>query len=338
MPTFTGIAMGVGAAASAGGLLSGLFGGGSDSSGMEDAYMNAANMQQQSTREGQALMEKMYQQARADVAPWRDSGGKAVNWWEQALDPNSGLDLSARLAATPGYGWLQSEGEKAQQRAALTRGMDLSGAQLKGLTSWNQQNALTNAYTPYMANLQALSGQGLQAGGLSGNWAMQSGQQQGQMGLAGAQAQAAGLVNAANANMASNQSGQNNMMQALGLTGGLARTALGSTGSDRGFEDWFGGTPNTSVNYGNIGSQPGMDLNSLYNPSTPWAGNQAFNASSSGGWVPAINYYKGGPIPAGRTAMVGEKGPELFIPTQPGYIIPNYALGGNYNNYRPAWG
>jgi TP901 family phage tail tape measure protein len=38
---------------------------------------------------------------------------------------------------------------------------------------------------------------------------------------------------------------------------------------------------------------------------------------------------KGGDVTSGKPYLVGEKGPELFIPRNSGGIIPNYALGGN---------
>ena len=45
----------------------------------------------------------------------------------------------------------------------------------------------------------------------------------------------------------------------------------------------------------------------------------------------------GGPVGAGKSYLVGEKGPELFVPRNSGGIIPNYALGGKVrpgkNNY-----
>lgn len=39
----------------------------------------------------------------------------------------------------------------------------------------------------------------------------------------------------------------------------------------------------------------------------------------------------GGPVSAGRTYMVGERGPELFTPPTRGSIVPNQALGGGAN-------
>jgi len=39
----------------------------------------------------------------------------------------------------------------------------------------------------------------------------------------------------------------------------------------------------------------------------------------------------GGPVTGGQQYMVGERGPELFVPNQSGSIVPNNALGGQIN-------
>lgn len=41
---------------------------------------------------------------------------------------------------------------------------------------------------------------------------------------------------------------------------------------------------------------------------------------------------RGGPVSAGTTYMVGEKGPELFVPATSGTIVPNHALNGMAGN------
>lgn len=40
----------------------------------------------------------------------------------------------------------------------------------------------------------------------------------------------------------------------------------------------------------------------------------------------------GGPVTSGRPYMVGERGPELFVPNQSGGIVPNHKLGGGAGN------
>ena len=46
----------------------------------------------------------------------------------------------------------------------------------------------------------------------------------------------------------------------------------------------------------------------------------------------------GGPVNAGRPYLVGEKGPELFVPRNSGGIIPNYALGGKVMSGKTGYG
>ena len=39
----------------------------------------------------------------------------------------------------------------------------------------------------------------------------------------------------------------------------------------------------------------------------------------------------GGPVSAGKNFLVGEQGPELFVPQKSGHIVPNHSLGGSTN-------
>ena len=41
-----------------------------------------------------------------------------------------------------------------------------------------------------------------------------------------------------------------------------------------------------------------------------------------------MGFADGGRPPVGKVSLVGERGPELFVPGQSGTIIPNHALGG----------
>lgn len=41
------------------------------------------------------------------------------------------------------------------------------------------------------------------------------------------------------------------------------------------------------------------------------------------------SFANGGQPPLGKVSLVGEQGPELFVPSQKGTIIPNHALGGS---------
>jgi hypothetical protein len=49
--------------------------------------------------------------------------------------------------------------------------------------------------------------------------------------------------------------------------------------------------------------------------------------SPEGGFFPG--FANGGPVTVGRPFLVGERGPELFVPGSNGNITPNNAMGGN---------
>jgi len=67
--------------------------------------------------------------------------------------------------------------------------------------------------------------------------------------------------------------------------------------------------------------------------------NLANNLPFIGGFLPAQGTRTkresgralGGPVTGGQQYMVGEQGPELFVPNQSGSIVPNNALGGQIN-------
>ena len=73
---------------------------------------------------------------------------------------------------------------------------------------------------------------------------------------------------------------------------------------------------------------------------TPAAGPSAINDFLSGGIVgsgyqfpgftPISGFANGGPVMGGRPIVVGEKGPELFVPGSNGNIVPNGAGGNSY--------
>jgi hypothetical protein len=54
-----------------------------------------------------------------------------------------------------------------------------------------------------------------------------------------------------------------------------------------------------------------------------------FNDIQSGpGFSPIMTAANGGPVGMRQPYLVGERGPELFVPNQSGNIIPNHDLGG----------
>ena len=58
-------------------------------------------------------------------------------------------------------------------------------------------------------------------------------------------------------------------------------------------------------------------------------GPNPFSGGGGGGGIsPFLGFANGGRPPVGRASIVGEKGPELFVPRSAGTIIPNNAIGG----------
>ena len=58
--------------------------------------------------------------------------------------------------------------------------------------------------------------------------------------------------------------------------------------------------------------------------------------SQQGGGQPTPHNAMGGPVIGGQPYIVGEIGPELFVPAQPGYIVPNNRLG-NFQDGGSTW-
>ena len=62
--------------------------------------------------------------------------------------------------------------------------------------------------------------------------------------------------------------------------------------------------------------------------SIPFVTEDVFNTGFDTSLISAGAFAKGGRPPVGQVALVGEKGPELFVPDKAGTIIPNNKLGG----------
>ncbi len=193
-----------------------------------DAATQAASIQAASADRAAQLQYQMYQDAVARMQPWFKAGGAAVGQLGGLynLPGYDKIDPTETLQATPGYNWLQGQGVQALDRSAAGRGMLMSGPQQKGLTSFGQNLALTNAWNPYISGLQNLSGSGQQAAGTSGQFGVQTVQQMGQDYLMAGQAQAQGLYN----QYLANQMGGTNWSELGGMGMGLGMSGLKGLG------------------------------------------------------------------------------------------------------------
>jgi len=136
-------------------------------------------------------------------------------------DPNNILNQTfsfnpGDLTKTPGYEWNYAQGMRAVNNSAASRGLGLSGAQLKGAETFasgladnTYQNQYNNALTQYQTNYNAaannvnrllsLLGIGQSSATQTGAYGMQSAANQGNYLTSGANAQASGTVGSANA-------------------------------------------------------------------------------------------------------------------------------------------
>jgi len=238
-------------------------------------------------------MRESEERAAEYLAPWRNAGNAAVNQWSGllGLPGYTALDPTKTLEGTPGYQFLRDQGTEALRRYGAGTGLLSSGAGMKGALDYGQKLAYTNAWQPYMSSLQTLSGQGLGAAGTSGGYAMQAGGQ-----IAQLQQQQA-MMDAQSEN-----SWMNDLMSGLGFAGSLVVSPLLVGAGTSALDGLFGG--------GGGGGGSLVGTSNAYTPAAMGYGTSMFMAD-------------GGPTQANRPYIVGERGPELFIPSTAGYVIPN---------------
>lgn len=122
------------------------------------ASMDAANRVATANQSATQLQSQMYQDQVARQQPFYQAGLNALPSYTKGVMP--GGDLVRPFAATdfqadPGYGFRMSEGLKALDRSAASRGNLLSGATLKGAQRFGQDiasNEYNNAYNRYVGN------------------------------------------------------------------------------------------------------------------------------------------------------------------------------------------
>jgi len=189
-----------------------IMGGSSIASGLigASAAKKAAAQQAAAIREAAQIQERMYQQGRTDLAPYREIGyqslkdiadqkdfltGKFEDYRDEYLDPSMAFRLGI--------------GEQTTQRAANVGGGALGGNTLRALQDYSQGLASTeysNAFNRFqtergniyntLANIAGM-GQGAVNTGVQAGQA--TAQNLGQLAVGGGQAQAAGTMGQANA-------------------------------------------------------------------------------------------------------------------------------------------
>jgi hypothetical protein len=209
--------------------------------------------------------------------------------------------VQARFAQTPGYQFQLQQGDENVLRNSARTGQVNSGA--TNLDLQKQGQGLANqTYQQYVQNLQPFLGAANTAASGIGNIST-------------------GLGNALNQNYGSEANlgytaatGVGNANANADLAKGKGVANLWNAGMD--VAGMVAGLPPGTLGGG--GGSPGGDT-SVYGP-----GGSAYGATPqavNGGVYPS--FAEGGKPPVGRPSIVGERGPELFVPDRPGTVVPS---------------
>jgi len=176
------------------------------------AAKSAAGTQAAAAADATAAQERMFERQIELQKPYREAGELALNRLSLGTKPGGEFDKAfseTKFTADPGYAFRLSEGMKALDRTAASRGGLLSGATLKGaqrygqdLASQEYQNAFNRYYaerTNRLQPLQSLAGVGQTSANTLSNAAGQFGSQIGANIIGAGNAAAAGQIGSANA-------------------------------------------------------------------------------------------------------------------------------------------
>lgn len=163
------------------------------------AIEDAGAAQAAATLAGIESQERMFEKTRADTAPWRETGTRALFELERMVEEGPG-----EYEESPGYQFRLDEGIKAHERGAAARGGQLSGAQLKSLERFGQDyatadydnflNRYYNRLTPY----QSLANVGQTSTNTLANIGANTAGNISNLHMAGGQAKASSYINQAN--------------------------------------------------------------------------------------------------------------------------------------------
>jgi hypothetical protein len=174
---------------------------------------DAASAQQDAADEAARIQMQMYQQSRADTAPWRKAGENALNTLTNKVNAGPGT-----FQQSPGYQARLEEGQRGIERATSARGGIGGGKMSKDLARYGQnyatndyQNFLNNYYTS-LAPYQSLSGEGMTMASQNAQNSLATGQGLANTYQTAGQAQAGGYINQANALTGAMGSGLNNYL------------------------------------------------------------------------------------------------------------------------------
>lgn len=170
-----------------------------------NASHDAAQAQTNAANQGAATQLKMYEQTRQDLSPFMSAGTGALSQLANIFgfgpggtgQPNAAAATS-QLTQFPGYQFGMDQGVQALDRSAASKGLVLSGAQLKDAQQFGTNYAMQQAWQPYVSELNSISGLGENAAAGVGNAGTAAGQGIASSQLAAGQSTASGIVGGAN--------------------------------------------------------------------------------------------------------------------------------------------
>lgn len=171
-----------------------------------NAADRSSAMQLEAARVGSRTQMRMFNLARRDLAPWRNTGKKALGQLSRMFIEGKGMQAFKK---TPGYRFRMREGTRALDRSASARGRLMSGGHERELLRYGQGLA-SEEFGNYANRLASLAGIGQSATSQTAALGQQTGANMAALGLQGAQgagnamfnagtARASGYVGAANA-------------------------------------------------------------------------------------------------------------------------------------------
>ena len=313
-----------------GSLLGGLFGN-SGARKISAADENAAAIEASAGANAQANTQKQLQVGQSELAPYVAAGspafstlgslmqegaagtGPLASWTGEAPTEQS---IISGVLGNPAYNFQLQQGRNALENSAAARGGLLStgtGQQLEqfgqGVASSNYEQYYQNAMQRYQqqyqqflnnqnnlySRLMGIGQTGLQASEASAGLGANEAATYGQQGLAAAQGQAGYTAAAGGARAVG-----------TGLLGSSISGAMGGLGGalSAGFPQ---SSSTTATPMPNQGSWTTASGGFGPNPTAPMSG----------------SFAAGGRVRKGKKILVGEQGPEMFVPNANGRIIPN---------------
>lgn len=177
------------------------------------ASKKAAKAQEKGAKYAADMQWKMFDQSRADFAPWREEGGKAIGMLGDMLQP--GYDYTA----SPGYQFRLSEGLRGVENSAAARGLLQSGGTLKGIDRYAEGLAASDFNDAFNRAASVAAG-GQQVNTTLGQLGASAATNAGNAVMAGANARASGYMGQANAWINGINNFDNRLQQAASMIGG----------------------------------------------------------------------------------------------------------------------